>query len=123
MSNPEPVVRSDESVEYKSVTRSSDLKRADLLGEHDEVPNFELRKYLVEAGASVGKHRNTIEHEQYVLEGEYTIGIGESEYDVNEGDVVFIPAGTVHWYRNETQESAIYLCIVPLGDEGTEFIE
>lgn len=123
MTNPEPVVRSDDSIEYRSVTRFGGLKRADLLGEHDGIPNFELRKYLIEPGAAVGKHRNTIEHEQYILKGEYTIGIGESEFDVVEGDAVFIPADTVHWYRNETQELATYLCIVPIGDEGTEFIE
>lgn len=123
MSDSEPVVRRSESTEYRTVTESGDLHRADLLGIDDGVPNFELRKYIVEPGGEVGKHRNAIEHEQYILEGEYTIGIGETEYDVSRGDSVFIPAGTVHWYRNDRDEPATYLCVVPVGDEGTEFID
>lgn len=123
MVDPEPLVRRDESNEYRPVTDAEDLLRSDLLSEADGVPNFELRRYVVKPGAAVGKHRNTIEHEQYVLEGSYTIGIGETEYEVGEGDSVFIPAGTVHWYRNDGDLPVTYLCVVPLGDEGTEFLK
>lgn len=123
MAEPEPLVRRDESNEYRPVTDAGELLRTDLLSEADGVPNFELRRYVVKPGGAVGKHRNAIEHQQYVLEGAYTIGIGETEYEVGEGDSVFIPAGTVHWYRNHGERAVTYLCVVPLGDEGTEFLE
>jgi quercetin dioxygenase-like cupin family protein len=118
-----PFVRNDDDVDYREVGGANGLRRADLISEADGAPNFELRKYVVEPGVEVGRHRNTIEHEQYVLAGEYTIGIGDEEFRISSGHSVFIPAGTVHWYRNETDVPAKYLCIVPIGDEGTEFLE
>jgi quercetin dioxygenase-like cupin family protein len=123
MEEPEPLLRDDDSVDYRSVEGADGLHRADLISEADGAPNFELRKYVVEPGVEVGKHRNAIEHEQYVLAGEYTLGIGDEEYRVSTGYSAFIPAGTVHWYRNDTEAPATYLCVVPIGDEGTEFLE
>jgi len=32
---------------------------------------------------------------------------------VREGDSLYIPAGTVHWYENAGSENAQFLCIVP----------
>lgn len=121
MDNQEPVVRHDDAVEFRPVDDAGGLRRANLIDAADGAPNFELRKYVVDPGVKVGKHRNAIEHEQYVLEGTYTIGIGEEEYRISAGHSVFIPAGTVHWYCNETNAPATYLCVVPIGDEGTEF--
>jgi len=123
MKNPQPLLRDDDSVNYQTVEEADGLRRADLIDEADGAPNFELRKYVVEPGVEVGKHRNAIEHEQYVLAGEYTLGIDDEEHLVSTGDAIFIPAGTVHWYRNETDAPATYLCVVPIGDEGTEFLE
>ena len=51
-------------------------------------------------------HTNTVEHEQYVLQGAATIGIGDEEFQVKAGDVVYIPAGVPHWYRSEGEEQA-----------------
>lgn len=119
----DPVVRNQAHVPAEPIPETDGLKRADLLSEEDGVPSVELRRYVVSPGVSVPKHTNTIEHEQYVLEGEYALGIDETEHVVGPGDVVFIPAGTPHWYRNDGDSPAEYLCIVPLGDEGTEFLE
>jgi quercetin dioxygenase-like cupin family protein len=123
MEEPKPLVKHDARAEYRSVVDTGGLRRADLISAADGARNFELRKYVVEPDVEVGKHRNAVEHEQYVLEGTYTIGIDEEEFQVSAGHSVFIPSETIHWYRNETDAPATYLCIVPIGDEGTEFIE
>lgn len=59
------------------------------------------------------RHTNTVEHEQYVLKGHAQVGIGDEVHEVQEGNVVFIPEGVPHWYRNTGDEPFEFLCIVP----------
>jgi quercetin dioxygenase-like cupin family protein len=39
------------------------------------------------------------------------------------GDSVFIPAGAVHWYRNEGSEPGAFVCVVPNGDDDIRLVE
>jgi quercetin dioxygenase-like cupin family protein len=48
-----------------------------------------------------------------VLGGRARIGIGEEEYEVKQGDVVFIPEGVPHWYQNIGDGDFEFLCMVP----------
>lgn len=50
------------------------------------------------------EHTNAVEHEQYVLAGEYTVGIEGDTHEVSAGDSLLIPAGAVHWYENDGDE-------------------
>ena len=67
----------------------------------------------MEPGGGMPPHTNTVEHEQYVLRGRARIGIGEEVHEVRAGDVVFIPAGTPHWYKAGEGEPFEFLCVVP----------
>jgi quercetin dioxygenase-like cupin family protein len=58
-------------------------------------------------------HTNTVEHEQYVLAGRATIGIGAETREVARGDIVYIAAGTPHWYQAHAGEAFEFLCVVP----------
>ena len=85
-----------------------------LVDRHDGAPNFEMRKFTIKPGGSIPRHYHPdIEHEQYVLRGRYKVGIGKKVYEVREGDSVYIPPGTPHWYENRGKEAAEFLCIVP----------
>ena len=89
-----------------------------LVDRRDGAQNFELRKFRIGAGGRIPKHYHPdIEHEQYVLKGNYTVGIGENRYEVKRGDSLFIPAGSPHWYENDGPEDAEFLCIVPKKDK------
>lgn len=79
----------------------------------EEGPNFALRRFIVQPGGGMPLHTNTVEHEQYVLRGQAQIGINGQEYQVQTGDVVFIPAGAPHYYQNTGQEPFEFLCIIP----------
>ena len=59
------------------------------------------------------RHTNEVEHEQYVIRGRATIGIGDETFQVSADDVVYIPAGVPHWYRAEGEEPFEFLCAVP----------
>lgn len=128
MSDPEstadrPLVRRDDDIEYDPVSAAEGLSKGVLVGPDHGTPNLALRRFVLEARAEVPKHTNDIEHEQYVLEGEYTVGLGDEEYTVSAGDSLHIPAGTVHWYRNESDDPGAFICAVPNGDDAIELLE
>jgi quercetin dioxygenase-like cupin family protein len=119
----QPLVRERDDVTYESVGAAEDLEKGVLLGEEQGAPNLALRRFTLAPGGDVPKHTNEVEHEQYVLAGEYVVGIEGEEYDVAAGDAVHVPAGAVHWYRNEGDYEAAFLCAVPTGDDEIQLVE
>ncbi len=108
------VVKTKGEVAAQPVDRAVKTEIAWLIDRHDGAPNFELRKFTIKPGGRIPRHYHPeIEHEQYVLAGRYEVGIGEKVHMVTEGDSLYIPAGTVHWYENKGKENAEFLCIVP----------
>ncbi len=119
----EPLIRRSEEIEYESVDAAEGLEKGVLIAAEHGAPNFAIRRFTLDAGAAVPKHTNAVEHEQYVLDGEYVVGIDDEEYEVGPGDSLFIPPGTVHWYRNEGDEDGAFICAVPNGDDEIELFE
>jgi quercetin dioxygenase-like cupin family protein len=89
----------------------------------DEAPNFHMRVFSMEPGGGMPRHTNQVEHEQYVLRGRATIGIGDQVLEVSRDSVVFIPAGVPHWYRAEGDEPFEFLCLVPNAADRIEVLE
>ncbi len=79
----------------------------------EEGPNFAMRRFSMEPGGGMPRHTNRVEHEQYVLGGRACIGIADDEFEVQQGDVVFIPGGAPHYYQNIGDEPFVFLCLVP----------
>lgn len=105
-------VKHTKDVEKKNVAAGKDTTIQVLISSQ-EGPNFALRKFSMQPGGGMPPHTNTVEHEQYVLRGHAKIGIGDDTIEVNAGDVVFIPAGIVHYYENIGDKPFEFLCIVP----------
>ena len=105
-------VKHTTDVEAKSVAAGRDTTIQVLISSQ-EGPNFALRKFSMQSGGGMPRHTNTLEHEQYVLRGEATITIGDETHHVKTGDVVFIPEGAIHSYKNIGSEPFEFLCIVP----------
>ncbi|RJT04420.1 cupin domain-containing protein [Halococcus sp. IIIV-5B] len=126
MSEPEqpaPLVRRAADIEYEPVDAADGLEKGVLVDESRGAPNFAIRRFTLAPGAEVPKHTNEVEHEQYVLDGEYVAGIDGEEHTVSAGDSLLIPAGTVHWYRNAGDEPGAFICAVPNGDDAIELVE
>ncbi|RZV12198.1 cupin domain [Natrinema hispanicum] len=119
----EPVLRRSDEIEYDPVDAADGLEKGVLLNDDHGAPNFAIRRFVLEAGGEVPKHTNEVEHEQYVLAGAYTVGIGDETYEVEAGDSLLIPAGTVHWYRNDGDEPGAFICAVPNGDDEIQLLE
>ncbi|ELZ40920.1 cupin [Halorubrum saccharovorum DSM 1137] len=120
---PDPVVKRGAEIGYEAVDAAEGLRKGVLLDESDGAPNFAMRRFELAPGAAVPRHTNAVEHEQYVLAGEYVVGIGDEEHVVAPGDALFIPAGVEHWYRNESEEPGAFICAVPNGDDEIELVE
>ncbi|MEF8784009.1 MAG: cupin domain-containing protein [Haloarculaceae archaeon] len=133
-----PLVRASEAVEYESVDAADGLRKGVLIGEEDGGGTLAIRRFTLAPGGEVPRHTNEIEHEQYVLEGEYVVGISEAsetpradgeavdggeEHTVSAGDALHIPAGAVHWYRNESEKQGAFICAVPAGDDEIQLVE
>jgi len=118
-----PQIRRVEDIEYESVGAADGMEKGALVGEEHGAPNLAIRRFTLAPGGSVPRHTNEIEHEQYVLKGEYVVGIDDTEYTVSAGDALHIPAGVVHWYRNEGDEQGAFLCAVPTGDDEIKLVE
>jgi quercetin dioxygenase-like cupin family protein len=117
------VVKRASDVEYEDVGAADDMRKGVLLDESDGAPTFAMRRFVLEAGASVPEHTNEVEHEQYVLSGEYTVGIEGEEYTVSAGDSLLIPAGAVHWYENDGDDDGSFICVVPNGDDEIQLVD
>jgi quercetin dioxygenase-like cupin family protein len=118
-----PLVRRADDIEYEDVDAADGMRKGVLVGEEHGAPNLALRRFVLEPGATVPKHTNEIEHEQYVLEGEYVVGLDDEEVTVSAGDSLFVPAGAVHWYRNESDRAGAFICAVPTGNDEIRVVE
>ena len=114
---PAPVVKRGTDRSMDPVDAGEGMSKAVLLDESDGAPHFAMRRFELAPGAHVPTHTNEVEHEQYVLAGEYTVGIDGDEYVVEAGDALLIPAGVPHWYRNDGDGPGAFVCVVPNGDD------
>lgn len=89
----------------------------------EDGPNFTMRRFIIESGGEIPLHTNTVEHEQFVLNGRATIIIGEQRYDVKRDDVVFIPAGVKHSYKVSGDAAFEFLCVVPNKTDKMEILK
>lgn len=116
------IVQGAETFPLEAVGAGAGTSRSVLIGPND-APNFALRRFVMEPGGGMPRHTNTVEHEQYILEGAAEVGIGDDVYQVKKGDVVFIPEGIPHWYKADASLGFEFLCIVPNKDDVIEILD
>jgi quercetin dioxygenase-like cupin family protein len=76
---------------------------------------------IVDVGPEQGPppHIHHLEEEQFfVLEGQLTYSVGDQTLQVNTGDFIHIPRGTVHSFKNGTKPSRLLATFAPAGIEG-----
>ncbi|MCU7874607.1 MAG: cupin domain-containing protein [Candidatus Thiodiazotropha sp. (ex Lucinoma borealis)] len=88
----------------------------------EEAPNFAFRKFVMEPHGGMPKHKNLVEHEQYVLRGSGVIEIAGKIFEVTAGDSVFIPSKVPHSYI-AGKDGLEFICVVPNEEDKVEIVE
>ncbi len=116
------VVRRADAVASREVGAGIATRVQVLIGPEEGAPNFTLRRFAMGPGGGMPRHRNSVEHEQYVLRGRARVSIGDRVHEASPGDVLFIPAGTPHSY--EVVEAPFeFLCVVPNAPDRIEILD
>ncbi len=104
--------KAEEAAEAEGVT----IRR--VIGEEEGAPNFVMRVFDVDPGATTPLHTHDWEHEVFVLAGRGRVYGGGEEAPLGEGDTVLIPPMEEHRFVNEGDEPLRFICVVPLLKEG-----
>jgi len=116
------IIRSLNDIPKEKISAGKNTFRQMLISP-DEAPNFAMRKFIIEPGGEMPKHTNTVEHEQLVLNGRASVGIGNETFEAQKDDVVFIPANIPHSYKTIGDDPFEFLCMVPNKKDIIKIIE
>ena len=109
------VVKKTKDIELDSMDVAKDTFIQWLIGPLDGEEKIGLRRFIIKSGGYIPKHiHKEVYHIQYALKGNYIVGIGDKEYEIRPGDIIYIKPGEIHWYRNPNKEDAEFLCVIPL---------
>ena len=115
-------VRPVDQVELEHLSGARDTSMAILIGPQDGAPNFVMRRIVMEEAGGMPAHTNAVEHEQYVLRGRARVGIADEIHEVSAHHVLYIPAGTPHWY-DVLEAPFEFLCLVPNVPDQVKLVE
>ncbi|MCK4482109.1 cupin domain-containing protein [Candidatus Bathyarchaeota archaeon] len=79
--------------------------------------NFAMRIFEMEPEGCSPFHSHPWEHEVFILEGEGILIGKETERKFEPGDVIFIPSDEKHQFKNNSQKTVKFLCLIPYARE------
>jgi len=107
--------------ETVSIPKTVNASIAVLSPESEE--DFLVRKVTLAEGGSMPHHTNIIQHQQYVLNGEAKVVVGEETYCAKAGDFLYIPAGVPHSYEACYGSDYTFLCMITTAEDVIELVE
>lgn len=84
-----------------------------LISEKDGAPNFAMRLFETEPGGHTPYHQHAWEHEVLILKGVGNLITENGSFSLNKGDAVFVPGEENHQFKNASEETLVFLCMVP----------
>ena len=85
-----------------------------LISKDDDAPNFAMRLFELDVGASSPYHTHPWEHEVFILQGHGVVRTAGKETSIESGDVVYIAPKEEHQFMNSGQEPFHFLCLIPI---------
>lgn len=91
-----------EDVEIKAYNKPGmeDITKRVLIGPDDGAQNFSMRFFEVPALLSSANEHHPEQHQVYVVTGQGKVLLGDEWHDFKAGDIVFVPGGEQHCFRN-----------------------
>ena len=90
---------------------------------NEEAPHFAMRKFRIRKDGFMPYHTNSVEHEQYVLNGKAKVVIDGKEFIAKKDDRLFIPVGVAHSCEVIGDEDYEFLCLVPNKEDKIEIVQ
>ena len=84
-----------------------------LIDEDMGARKFVMRQFEIAPGGSTPLHKHDWEHEVYILTGNGTVFGNGRHNPLKPGDVVFMPGGEEHQFRNTSKRPLTFLCLIP----------
>jgi quercetin dioxygenase-like cupin family protein len=84
-----------------------------LIGRDEKAHNFALRYFEIEPGGWSALEQHAHDHGVMIFRGEGQVRLGEEEFKISFGDVVYIPPYEMHQFKNTGDEPLGFLCIIP----------
>jgi quercetin dioxygenase-like cupin family protein len=84
-----------------------------LISEKDGAPNFAMRLFEIEPDGHTPYHKHEWEHEVMILKGTGSLVTEEGGVPLNKGDALFVPGEEIHQFKNTSQGTLVFLCMVP----------
>lgn len=88
------------------------IKR-EVVNSDDGAPNFCMRVFDLEPGASTPHHTHAWEHEVFILEGQGVAVSEKGETPVSPESVVFVPGEEIHSFKNTGDKPLKFICVIP----------
>lgn len=85
-----------------------------IIDEKHGAENYALRVIEVEPGGHTPHHTHWFEHENFVIEGEGEVTIGDEVHHISTGDVIFVPGDVKHQYRSTSDTPLKFICGIPM---------
>jgi quercetin dioxygenase-like cupin family protein len=112
------IARHYTEVKAEEATEAKGVRLRVVIGEKEQAPNFVMRVYDVQPGASSPRHSHDWEHEVFILSGTGRVFGGGREVSLSPGYTVFVPPMEEHQFTNDGDELLRFICLIPLPKEG-----
>ncbi len=99
------IVQNYEQVAAEKVMEAEGVNIRVVIGKNEGAPNFVMRVFDVEPGATTPLHTHEWEHEVFVLSGKGRVYGGGEQPPLGQGDTVFIPP----YCASRLVETGVYL--------------
>jgi quercetin dioxygenase-like cupin family protein len=112
------IARHYTDVEPEKATEAEGVSFRVVIGEKEKAPNFVMRVFDVEPGASSPRHTHDWEHEVFILSGTGRVYGGGKEVSLSPGFTVYVPPMEEHQFTNTGDEVLQFVCLIPVLEEG-----
>ena len=84
-----------------------------VINKEDEAPNFAMRVFDVQPGATTPYHTHPWEHEVFVLEGEGVVKSADGERPLQREFVIYVAPNEEHQFVNKGDGVLRFICLIP----------
>ena len=89
------------------------VRLREMITSRDGAPNFALRVFDLEPGASTPLHAHPWEHEVFIVQGAGHLRGKERTLSFQAGDSVFVAPGETHCFAADAGTALQFVCVIP----------